>query len=195
METPLPPGARDYSISLVRANLYGAALIPPVALALVALFAAVVGPGRAQAALVEAASSAGASLLAVAAGAAAHEGLHALGWKLASGCPWRAFRFGIHWKALAPYAHCTRPMTARAYRIGSALPGLALGLAPAAAGLLLPSGGWFLFGLVFTVSAAGDALVLWIIRRAPPGAVVADHPTRVGCLVAPVEGSGPPTGI
>lgn len=112
-----------------------------------------------------------------------HEGLHALGWKVAAGVPWSAMKFGINWKVLAPYAHCKVPMMARAYRIGVLLPGLALGLFPGIAGLL---GGSFVltsWGALFTAAASGDLLGYWAIRSVPSSARVLDHPTELGCEV------------
>ena len=111
-----------------------------------------------------------------------HEGLHGLGhaWGEAS---WSNVRFGMHWKALTPFAQCTVPTRARSYRIAIALPGLVLGVAPLALGVA--TGTWLLtfYGFLMLVAAAGDLLILWILRGVPAGAWVQDHPRQVGCLV------------
>jgi hypothetical protein len=122
-------------------------------------------------------------LLVFVAGVVAHEALHALAWKAASGLPWREIRLGFQWKTLTPYAHARAPMTARAYRVGAATPGVVLGLVPAAVGLATGGGGWMLFGLLFTLAAGGDALILWLLRGVAPGRLVEDHPARAGCYV------------
>lgn len=119
----------------------------------------------------------------VLAGVVVHEALHGIGWAWASGLPLRQVRYGVNWKALSPYAHFTVPMPARAYRIGSALPGLVLGGAPLLASLVFGHAHMFWFGVLFTLSAGGDMLILWLIRDVPPDAAVQDHPSRAGCLV------------
>jgi hypothetical protein len=112
-----------------------------------------------------------------------HEAIHAIGWSLASGRPLRAIAMGFQLRSLSPYAHPRDPMQARAYRIGAAMPGLVLGILPAVVAIGF---GWpvlLVFGLLFTIAAGGDALVLWLIRGVPGEKSVADHPTRAGCVV------------
>ena len=121
-------------------------------------------------------------LLAFVSGTVLHEALHGLGhvWGEAS---WSNVRFGMHWGALTPFARCTIPSRARSYRLAVALPGLVLGMIPLAAGLW--TGHWLttFYGFLMLVAAAGDLLVLWILRRVPSGAWVQDHPEEVGCIV------------
>lgn len=113
-----------------------------------------------------------------------HEGLHALGWKVFGRLPWAHLHFGV--KMLTPYTHCSAPLPLAAYRWGTALPGLLLGVLPLLAGLLLGEGRLLLWGTVFTAAAAGDGMVLWLVRAAPPHALVLDHPSAVGCqLILP----------
>ncbi|HKJ69871.1 MAG TPA: DUF3267 domain-containing protein, partial [bacterium] len=112
-----------------------------------------------------------------------HEALHAFAWLLVAKNQWRAIKFGIHLTALSPYAHCTEPMPVGSYRITVILPGVLLGAVPLMIGMLLGNGPVILFGFLFTLSAGGDALVLWRIRNIPPGTLVRDHPDRAGCVV------------
>ncbi len=120
---------------------------------------------------------------ALAAGVLVHEALHALAWRASARLPAGSVRLGFNWRALTPYAHCAAPMPARAYRIGAATPGVALGLLPVGVAWVTGSGAWLVFGLFFTLAAGGDALILWLLRGVPPDALVEDHPTRAGCLV------------
>ncbi len=122
-------------------------------------------------------------LAALVGGIVSHEVLHALAWKAAGGMPWNDVRLGFQWKTLTPYAHSRVPMTARAYRIGAATPGVILGLVPSTASLVTGDGFWLLFGVLFTIAAGGDALILWLLRGVPSLRLVQDHPTRAGCLV------------
>ena len=114
-------------------------------------------------------------------GIVAHEGIHALGWKFLGGVSWEHIEFGV--KKLTPYTHCTTTLPLTAYRWGTALPGLILGVLPLGAALLWGSGPLLLWGVVFTSAASGDAMVLWLLRDAPSGALVRDHPSEVGCQI------------
>lgn len=128
-------------------------------------------------------------VLAIAVGTLAHELLHVAGWRLAGNPPPGTVRLGFAWRILTPYAHCSAPMTARAYRIGAATPGVVIGLLPLIGGLLTGNATAFLFGLLFTLAAGGDALILWVLRDVDGEQIVRDHPTRAGCLVEiPAEG-------
>lgn len=112
-----------------------------------------------------------------------HELLHAISWKLAGNLSFRDFKFGIAWKTLSPYCHATQPMTARAYRIGAAVPGILLGILPIMIATLLGNGFIAVLGALLTAGAVGDVYVLWLIRRVPSTTYVIDHPKRAGCLI------------
>ena len=173
----------DRSASLLAANGYALAFAVPLLAVLVVPFGLLwgwtaVGDGAAWWAARPAVA-----LAALAGGTLAHEALHALAWRSAADLPPGSVRLGFNWKALTPYAHCSAPMRARAYRIGAAAPGVVLGLAPAAGALATGNGALLAFALLFTLAAGGDALTLWLLRGVPPGARVVDHPTRAGCLV------------
>jgi hypothetical protein len=45
------------------------------------------------------------------------------------------------------------------------------------------SGGWTVYGVIFLIAAAGDFIVLWVLRGVPGDVLVEDHPTRAGCYV------------
>lgn len=178
----------DRSVSLVAANAYALAGAVPVVGALVVPFGLAWGWGRLADGAVWWADRPVAMVAALAAGVLAHEVLHAAAWTVSAravGAPLPAgsVRLGVNWKALTPYAHCAAPMPARAYRIGAATPGVALGLAPAAGALAVGSAPLLWFAVLFTVAAGGDALVLWLLRGVPGDARVVDHPTEAGCRV------------
>lgn len=112
-----------------------------------------------------------------------HELLHAVGWLLAGRLRLREIRFGFSWRALAPYTHVRVPLPARAYRIGTVLPGIVTGVLPGVIALLTGSGVVMLISALMIVSAVGDLLVLWTIREVDPDSLVIDHPSAIGCYV------------
>ena len=175
--------AEDRSIPISWAALLGILLVAPLVAALIWLHALVRGPAAIGGAIdaLLARPLVGVALLA--AGIVVHELVHAAVWACAGGGGWGRVRFGWNWKALAPFAHYTHPMPANAYRLGAVAPLVLLGVVPAVAGTLAGWGGVAAFGWLLTAGAAGDLAVLWLLRGVPPGALVADHPSRAGCLV------------
>lgn len=174
----------DLSISTLKANL----LAPVIAFPFGGILSALFGLAWGTDTLVDGFRKAftvtpGWTILTGVVGIILHELLHGIGWTLGSKSGWGTVSFGFQLKTLTPYAHIKQPITARAYRIGTALPGLALGILPWGIAMLLGSGLWNLFGVFFTMAAAGDMMILWIIRRAQPDQLIEDHPKRVGCYI------------
>ncbi|WP_298820878.1 DUF3267 domain-containing protein [Chloroflexus sp.] len=127
--------------------------------------------------------------IAVVVGIAVHEGLHAIGWMLAGRLPPGVISFGIDRQTLSPYAHTRQPLSINAYRFGTALPALGLGVAPALIGIIGNLPAFTTFGALFLFAAGGDLLILWLIRNDPVYAMVADHPSRAGCeVLLPITG-------
>ncbi len=180
----------DRSASLVAANAYALVLAVPLLALLVVPFGLAWGWAAVADGAVWWADRPALALAALVVGVLAHEGLHAIAWRASARLPPGAVRLGFNWKVLTPYAHCSAPMPARAYRIGAATPGVALGLVPAAAALATGSGPLLAFALLFTLAAGGDALILWLLRGVPPDARVVDHSTRAGCLVLGEDPAG-----
>jgi hypothetical protein len=118
---------------------------------------------------------------AVVGGIVVHEAIHAVTWLAIGGLRPGEIVFGIQWRVLMPYAHPSRPISARAYAVGAAMPGIVLGLLPAGVGLGWGRGAWSGFGAVFLAAAGGDLLVLFSLRGVSGGELVRDHPVRVGC--------------
>lgn len=115
-------------------------------------------------------------------GVVVHELLHGLTWAWASNHSMASVTMGVQWKSLTPYAHISRPIPARAYRLGAAMPLIVLGVVPYLASLALMDG-WLLgFSLLFTIAAAGDVLILGLIRHVDSDHWVKDHPTKAGIM-------------
>jgi len=174
--------AREAVISPAAANVIALPLMVGTALAVGAAYWALWGAPALQAGL-ERAFNLWLFIPVFLVGVLVHEALHGLGWWRFGRVPWSAIRFGFIWRALTPYAHCTAPLPVTAYRWGTALPGLLTGVLPVALGLATGAGVVLVLGAVLLTAAAGDALVLWVIRGVPGQARVLDHPSKVGCYV------------
>jgi hypothetical protein len=178
----------DRSIPLGAATLLGLALVAPLLAVLIALHAGIHGIGALNGAVAALLGNLAIGLPALAFGIVVHELVHAAAWVAAGDGSWARVRFGWQWRALAPFAHYTEPLPATAYRRGAAAPLLVLGLVPSLVGTFA---GWpavAAFGWLLVIGAAGDLAVLWLLRGVAPNALVADHPTRAGCLVFPALG-------
>ena len=116
-------------------------------------------------------------------GIIAHEMLHGLGWSFYAKKGWKSISFGVVWKYLTPYCHCSEPLPIQRYCFGSMLPALVLGILPAIVAMLAGNILLMGFGFFFTFSAAGDFLILWMLRKEKANALVQDHPNKIGCKI------------
>ncbi len=112
-----------------------------------------------------------------------HELIHGITWKVLAKIPHQQIKYGFQFKTLTPYAHCKVPIPIVPYRWGAAMPLVVLGIAPYIFSLLLGDGWLLFFGIFFTVAAAGDMLILWLLRGVSNDVLVADHPHNAGCFV------------
>lgn len=190
-DAPIPnhpdaPPPADRSMSLGAASLLGLVLAAPLLAGLVILHAGLHGIGAVDAAVSALLGNLVIGLPALAFGIVGHELVHAFTWVAAGRGTWARVHFGWQWRALAPFAHYTEPLPATAYRCGAVAPLLVLGVVPSLIGTFA---GWpavAAFGWLLVIGAAGDLAVLWLLRGVAPDALVADHPTRAGCLVFPI---------
>lgn len=120
-----------------------------------------------------------------------HELIHGFTWALMGEVKLSDIKFGVMWKALAPYAHLKVPVSPRTYRVGAAMPGLLLGFLPSLTGIAIGYAPLAVWGAIGLATACGDFLILLIIRSVPPEALVRDHPSRIGCEVLLPEGMKP----
>ncbi len=169
---------RDASVSMEQANLYGIFFALPAAIIQVGSFTWLYGLRA-----FEPDGNIGWLVVVTVLGIVVHEWIHGLSWAFFGRKPFSAIRFGFMWKTLTPYAHINEPLEVNAYRLGTFLPGLLLGIIPFFVARAWGSGDWMWFSLLHTSAACGDWLILWLIRRVRPGDLVEDHPTRAGCYV------------
>ncbi len=122
-------------------------------------------------------------LLVIILGAVVHELLHGITWAIFCKNGFRSIKFGVHWKVLTPYCHCKEPLILWQYRLGGLMPGLLMGFLPMLAGILWGNFLLFAFGIFFSIAAGGDLLILWMLRKQEPHALVQDHPEKIGCYI------------
>ena len=185
MDTGSP--TNDRSISAWKAQIWGLLLIVPVVFMCVAPYLIIWGHDALDGILDE--IHAGVLIGVFVGGIAAHEFLHGIGWALAGQQRWEVVSFGFELKSLTPCAHVDEPLEAWAYRTGAALPGVILGLVPRGISLVIGHGPLHIFGVIFTVVASGDAIVLWLLSDVPADARVQDHSDRVGHLGGGLRGT------
>lgn len=122
-------------------------------------------------------------VVAMLAGIVVHELIHGATWAMFAQSGWKSISFGVMWKMLSPYCHCSEPLPLRHYVAGALMPLVVLGIIPLALGLALESFLVVLYGVVFVSAASGDILVVWKLRHDKATSSVLDHPTEAGCVV------------
>ncbi len=112
-----------------------------------------------------------------------HELIHAFSWMFAGKLSFSQMKFGFQLKTLTPYAHCTVPIKKSAYVFGTVMPAVLLGFLPFAFSLYAGNGWILIIAVLFTFAAAGDFLIIWLIRSVAWNALVEDHTENAGCFV------------
>lgn len=178
---------KDLSISTAKANFYSIYIAIPLLVFLITLYVSFWGKSKILKGIEMISQNQLRFFLIVIIGVVIHELLHGLSWAYFGQKPLRDIQFGFQVKTLTPYAHCKVPLDVRAYRLGTATPGILLGFFPVIIGFITGTTWSMIFGLLFILLAAGDILILWLIRKLKVGQLVEDHPTRVGCYVIKIE--------
>lgn len=112
-----------------------------------------------------------------------HELIHGITWSLFTKNGFSSIRFGINWKMLMPYRHCKEPLLLRHYITGAIMPFILLGLVPTICAIFTGSFLLLVTGLIMTISAIGDFMIIALIRKYPGDTLVLDHPNEAGCYI------------
>jgi len=112
-----------------------------------------------------------------------HELLHGLTWGYFASKGMKAIKFGIKWKHLTPYCHCTEPLKVKHYKIGGLMPLLIMGIIPSIIGIITGHGGILALGILFSWFAGGDIVAYFMLRKLDNNVYVSDHPDKVGFIV------------
>jgi len=167
----------EHTMSFGKANVYGAVAAIPMGAVLLIPYLLIWGNN-----LIPFQFGFLPAMIVLVAGIVVHELLHGFAWALFAKSGVKSIEFGMKWKYLTPYCHCAEPLRVKHYRIGAAMPMIALGLIPATIAMITGNGQMFLFGLVFTIASAGDVVGLTTLRKFDGDEWVQDHPEEVGFL-------------
>lgn len=120
-------------------------------------------------------------LVAIVVGIVVHELIHGFSWMAVARQSFKHLSFGT--MAGAVYCHIDVPMSKGHYVTGALMPLLLVGIVPTVLAIVFGSVFWLVFGVIFIVSAIGDIMIVWAIRREPRDVLVYDHPSEGGCVV------------
>lgn len=112
-----------------------------------------------------------------------HEALHAVGLLLFARVQWRHIRFGVMWRALIPYCHCTVPISVCAYRRMALLPLWVTGSLSVALLLIVPVDCFGAFAGIALATCVGDIWIVSKLRYFADALLVQDSPAEIGCDV------------
>jgi hypothetical protein len=122
-------------------------------------------------------------ILVVVFGVIFHEFLHGITWSLFAKNGWKSIQFGLKWSSLTPYCHCKEPLLKWHYTLGTAMPFIIMGVMPIVLSIILGNGVLLIIGILFGISAGGDILGLWMLRKANKEDWVQDHPSEIGFII------------
>lgn len=100
----------------------------------------------------------------------------------------QSIQLGYKWRWIAPYCHCTEPLSVRHYKIVAITPLLICGIIPSLLAILIGNAPLLCLGLLFTWFGVGNIIVLSVLRSLDDDSVVFVHPSKVGFIVKRVEG-------
>ncbi|GET23272.1 DUF3267 domain-containing protein [Prolixibacter denitrificans] len=122
-------------------------------------------------------------VLIILAGIILHELIHGITWSFFTKRGFKSIRFGVMWKMITPYCHCKEPLKVKHYVLGAIMPGLLVGVLPAIIALIKGNLPLLIFAIFFTVAAAGDFLMVHLLRKESRESWVQDHPSETGCYI------------
>jgi hypothetical protein len=112
-----------------------------------------------------------------------HELLHGLAYVVLTKGDFKNISFGIIWQNLTPYCHYSKEISIKQYRIALITPVIPTGIIPLIIALFTGNFLIFIFGVLFTLGAIGDFMILWILRKEKAETIIKDHPDEIGCII------------
>jgi len=109
-----------------------------------------------------------------------HELIHGICFFLFAKSGFKAVRFGIKWKSLAPYCHCSEAIKVQQYWITLLMPTIILGFIPTLIGFIINNFTVVVFGCTMIVAGIGDFFGVWLSRDLAKNTIIKDHSTKIG---------------
>lgn len=122
-------------------------------------------------------------LLAIFFGIIVHELIHGVVWAKFAKNGFKSIKFGVLWKMITPYCHCKEPLKLKEYLLGAIMPAIILGFIPAILAIIIGNEPLLAFGMLFTLAAGGDFLIIYTLWNEKKDTLVEDHPSEAGCYV------------
>ena len=174
---------RKVTIDIVKANVFGMVVLIVSAIAFFVPFVLIWKGRKPTNELVGGVSEWGLSFVLLIVGVVVHELIHGVTWACYAKSGWKSISFGVMWKFLTPYCHCSEPMHVRGYIMGAMMPCVILGIVPAVAALCIGSLPLLMWGIIFIAAAAGDIWMTWLLTKEDPHSLVLDHPSEAGFYI------------
>ncbi|MDR0430807.1 MAG: DUF3267 domain-containing protein [Tannerellaceae bacterium] len=114
------------------------------------------------------------------AGLLVHELIHDITFAKYNKSGFKSIKFGIVWKHVVLYCHCSEFITVWQYRIVLLMPSVILGFIPVILGFVLGNFMVLLFGCTMTMGGLGDFFCIWSLRGFNKNTLIMDHPSKVG---------------
>lgn len=108
--------------------------------------------------------------------------IHALFFGLYAQDGFKTIKFGINWKAIAPYCHCNEPIKVKNYRIAILMPTVFVGFIPLIIGFIVGEINIVAVSTFMIIGGLGDFIALWMLKDFKKDTVVLDHPSKIGFL-------------
>ncbi len=112
-----------------------------------------------------------------------HELIHGITWAKFAKAGFKSIKFGILKEMLTPYCHCKEPLKVKHYIFGAITPAIITGIIPAITAIFTGNLWLLIFGMFFTMAAAGDFMIINLLRKENKNDLVQDHPSEAGCFI------------
>ena len=111
-----------------------------------------------------------------------HELIHGFFFGIYASGGFKTVKFGINWKAMAPYCHCNEPIKVKNYRIAILMPTVFVGFIPLIIGFITGEINIVAVSTFMIIGGIGDFIALWMLKDFKKDTVVLDHPNKMGFL-------------
>lgn len=115
-----------------------------------------------------------------------HELIHGITWGIFAEKHFQSINFGVIWKMLTPYCHCSVPLKKWHYVLGAAMPTLVLGAGLGVVAIMTGNLVCLYLAEFMTLGGGGDFLIIMKILRYhsdKEDQVYYDHPYECGVVV------------